>query len=42
VPKSGGIPTAKARVVRWFKKEGTKVKQGDPGGTNSWRHAGDF
>jgi pyruvate/2-oxoglutarate dehydrogenase complex dihydrolipoamide acyltransferase (E2) component len=30
VPKSGGIPTTKARVVRWFKKEGSKVKQGDP------------
>jgi pyruvate/2-oxoglutarate dehydrogenase complex dihydrolipoamide acyltransferase (E2) component len=30
VPKSGGIPTAKARVVRWFKKQGAKVKQGEP------------
>jgi pyruvate/2-oxoglutarate dehydrogenase complex dihydrolipoamide acyltransferase (E2) component len=30
VPKSGGIPTTKARVVRWFKKEGGKVKQGEP------------
>jgi len=30
VPKSGGIPTTKARVVRWFKKEGSKVKQGEP------------
>lgn len=30
VPKSGGIPTTKARVVRWFKKEGSKIKQGDP------------
>ncbi len=30
VPKSGGIPTTKARVVRWFKKEGSKLKQGDP------------
>ena len=29
VPKSGGIPTTKARVVRWFKKEGTKIKQGE-------------
>ncbi|PYU87073.1 MAG: hypothetical protein DMG51_03460 [Acidobacteria bacterium] len=30
VPKSGGIPTTKVRVVRWFKKEGSKVKQGEP------------
>ena len=30
VPKSGGIPTTKARVVRWFKKEGSKVRQGEP------------
>ncbi len=30
VPKSGGIPTTKARVVRWFKKEGGKIKQGEP------------
>lgn len=30
VPKSGGIPTTKARVVRWIKKEGSKVKQGEP------------
>jgi len=30
VPKSGGIPTTKARVVRWFKKVGSKVKQGEP------------
>lgn len=30
VPKSGGIPTTKARVVRWFKKEGSKVKRGEP------------
>jgi pyruvate dehydrogenase E2 component (dihydrolipoamide acetyltransferase) len=30
VPKSGGIPTTKARVVRWFKKEGSKIKQGEP------------
>jgi pyruvate dehydrogenase E2 component (dihydrolipoamide acetyltransferase) len=30
VPKSGGIPTTKARVVRWFKKEGSKVKPGEP------------
>ncbi|SRR6266852_2214314 len=30
VPKSGGIPTTRARVVRWFKKEGSKLKQGDP------------
>lgn len=30
VPKSGGIPTTKARVVRWFKKEGSKVKMGEP------------
>jgi pyruvate/2-oxoglutarate dehydrogenase complex dihydrolipoamide acyltransferase (E2) component len=30
VPKSGGIPTTKARVVRRLKKEGSKVKQGEP------------
>ena len=30
VPKSGGIPTTKARVVRWFKREGSKVRQGEP------------
>jgi pyruvate dehydrogenase E2 component (dihydrolipoamide acetyltransferase) len=30
VPKSGGIPTTKVRVVRWFKKEGSKIKQGEP------------
>jgi pyruvate dehydrogenase E2 component (dihydrolipoyllysine-residue acetyltransferase) len=30
VPKSGGIPTTKARVVRWFKKEGGKIKKGEP------------
>ena len=30
VPKSGGIPTTKARVVRWFKKEGSKIKKGEP------------
>jgi pyruvate/2-oxoglutarate dehydrogenase complex dihydrolipoamide acyltransferase (E2) component len=30
VPKSGRIPATKARVVRWFKKEGSKVKQGEP------------
>lgn len=30
MPKSGGIPTTKVRVVRWFKKEGAKVKQGEP------------
>lgn len=30
VPKAGGIPTTKARVVRWFKREGSKIKQGDP------------
>ena len=30
VPKAGGIPTTKARVVRWFKKEGSKIRQGEP------------
>ena len=30
MPKSGGIPTTKARVVRWFKKEGGKIKKGEP------------
>ena len=30
VPKSGGILTTKARVVRWFKKEGSKIRPGEP------------
>jgi hypothetical protein len=40
VLKSGSIPTTKARVMRWFKKEGSKVKQGDLDGANPRRHAG--
>ena len=30
MPKSGGIPTTKVRVMRWFKKQGSKVKHGEP------------
>jgi pyruvate/2-oxoglutarate dehydrogenase complex dihydrolipoamide acyltransferase (E2) component len=30
VPKTGGIPTTKANVVRWLKQEGDAVKQGEP------------
>jgi len=30
VPKSGGVTSTKAIVVRWLKKEGDAVKQGEP------------
>ncbi|HEY1263378.1 MAG TPA: biotin/lipoyl-containing protein [Terriglobales bacterium] len=30
VPKTGGIPTTKANVVRWLKQEGDAVKVGEP------------
>jgi pyruvate/2-oxoglutarate dehydrogenase complex dihydrolipoamide acyltransferase (E2) component len=30
VPKSGGVTSTKAIVVRWLKREGDHVKIGDP------------
>jgi len=30
VPKTGGIPTTKANVVRWLKREGEHVGRGEP------------
>jgi pyruvate/2-oxoglutarate dehydrogenase complex dihydrolipoamide acyltransferase (E2) component len=30
VPKSGGVTSTKAIVVRWLKREGEKVKRGEP------------
>ena len=30
VPKTGGIPTTKASVVRWLKQVGDPIHQGDP------------
>jgi pyruvate/2-oxoglutarate dehydrogenase complex dihydrolipoamide acyltransferase (E2) component len=30
VPKSGGVTSTKAVVVRWLKREGDRVKVGDP------------
>jgi pyruvate/2-oxoglutarate dehydrogenase complex dihydrolipoamide acyltransferase (E2) component len=30
VPKSGGVTTTKAVVVRWLKHEGDRVKAGEP------------
>lgn len=30
VPKSGGVASTKAIVVRWLKREGDHVKVGDP------------
>ena len=30
VPKSGGVSSTKATVVRWLKREGAKVKRGEP------------
>jgi len=30
VPKTGGIPTTKANVLRWLKRQGDVVHQGDP------------
>ena len=29
VPKTGGLPTTKVKVVRWLKQEGERVKRGD-------------
>ena len=30
VPKSGGVTSTKASVVRWLKHEGDRVKAGEP------------
>jgi len=30
VPKSGGVTSTKAVVVRWLKREGDRVKAGEP------------
>lgn len=30
VPKSGGVTSTKAIVVRWLKREGDRVSAGDP------------
>jgi pyruvate/2-oxoglutarate dehydrogenase complex dihydrolipoamide acyltransferase (E2) component len=30
VPKSGGVTSTKAIVVRWLKREGDKVQRGEP------------
>jgi pyruvate/2-oxoglutarate dehydrogenase complex dihydrolipoamide acyltransferase (E2) component len=30
VPKSGGVTSTKAVVVRWLKREGDRVKTGEP------------
>ena len=30
VPKSGGVTSTKAIVLRWLKREGDTVKQGEP------------
>lgn len=30
VPKSGGVTSTKAVVVRWLKREGERVKLGEP------------
>ena len=30
VPKSGGVTTTKAVVLRWLKREGDRVKVGEP------------
>ena len=30
VPKTGGIPTTKANVVRWLKREGETIGRGEP------------
>jgi len=29
VPKTGGLPTTKVKVVRWVKQEGEAVKRGE-------------
>jgi pyruvate/2-oxoglutarate dehydrogenase complex dihydrolipoamide acyltransferase (E2) component len=30
VPKSGGVTSTKAVVIRWLKREGDRVKAGEP------------
>ncbi len=30
VPKAGGVTSTKATVVKWLKREGERVKLGDP------------
>jgi pyruvate dehydrogenase E2 component (dihydrolipoamide acetyltransferase) len=30
VPKTGGMNTTKVNVVKWLKREGDKLKQGEP------------
>jgi pyruvate/2-oxoglutarate dehydrogenase complex dihydrolipoamide acyltransferase (E2) component len=30
VPKAGGVTSTKATVVKWLKREGDAVRQGDP------------
>lgn len=30
VPKTGGIPTTQVIVVKWLKRKGQKVRQGEP------------
>ena len=30
VPKSGGVTSTNSTVVRWLKREGDKVKRGEP------------
>mgnify|MGYP000078092542 CR=1 FL=1 len=30
VPKTGGLSTTKAAIVRWFKREGEPVQKGEP------------
>ena len=30
VPKTGGIPTTKVIVVKWLKRKGQKVREGEP------------
>jgi len=30
VPKTGGIPTTKANIVRWLEREGDAIKVGEP------------
>ena len=29
VPKTGGLPTTKVKLVRWLKQEGEAIKRGD-------------
>jgi pyruvate dehydrogenase E2 component (dihydrolipoamide acetyltransferase) len=30
VPKSGGVTSTKVNVVRWIKREGDRIQQGEP------------